>query len=75
MTEKAPVHQIAEKHFKAMLAEAETAGLSRDALGRTLLWMIIDVYRETRSQDDIKSEFEFVCENLDPEGDLIFMRP
>ena len=70
MSEKPLTRRIAEKHLEAMLAEAKTNEVPRDGIARTLLWMIIDIYRETRTLADIKSEFEYVTENLDPEAEL-----
>lgn len=68
-------NEIVEKHVTAMMAEAEEKNVPSDLIGRALLNEVLEIYRRTRSNDDISSELQFVAENLDPDTDFTFMRP
>ena len=69
------VHDIAERHFQAALAEAEAEGQGRDALARSFLDLVVAEYLKTRTVKDVRSELTFVAENCDPDTDFVFMRP
>ena len=66
---------LVKKHMDALLAEADAAGLSHDVVGRALINQVIELYRQTRSIDDIASELTFLADNLDPDEEYAFMRP
>ena len=66
---------LVQKHMQALLAEADAAGISHDVVGRALINQVIDLYRETRTPDDIASELTFLADNLDPDEEYAFMRP
>lgn len=66
---------LVKKHMDALLAEADAAGLSHDVVGRMLINQVIELYRQTRSIDDIASELTFLADNLDPDEEYAFMRP
>ena len=67
--------ELVEKHMAALLTEADAQGLSMDLVGRNVINRIIDVYRQTRTIDDIASELNFLADNLDPDEEYAFMRP
>lgn len=71
----ASAHEIARTHLAAALTQARAAQIPDDVTGRAFLEKILDLYRETRSPEDIASELQFHAENLDPDGDQVFMRP
>lgn len=58
-----------------MVAEAAEKDIPADLVGRSLLNEVIEIYRQSRSYDDIASELHFVADNLDPDTDFEFMRP
>jgi hypothetical protein len=64
---------IAEKHFKAAIAEAGES--VADATCRALMGLIVAQYLQTRSVEDVQSELRFVADNCDPDADFAFMRP
>jgi len=66
---------LVKGHIDAMMAEAAEKNIPADIVGRTLLNEVIEIYRRTRSNDDISSELRFVADNLDPDTDFEFMRP
>ncbi|AWL99380.2 hypothetical protein [Bradyrhizobium amphicarpaeae] len=66
---------VAQRHFSAAVAEAETSGLGHEAVCRALLSLVISKYLETRSIADIQAELRFIAENCDPDTDFMFMRP
>lgn len=68
-------NEIAAKHVAAMMIEAEEKDVPSDVIGRALLNEVIEIYKRSRSNDDISSELQFVAENLDPDTDFAFMRP
>ena len=67
--------EIANLHFSAAMAEAETAGTDHDSVCRSLLGLVVAKYLEKRSVSDVQSELHFVADNCDPETDFSFMRP
>lgn len=71
----ADIHDIAQRHLAAALAEANAAGLTDDLLGRAMLAQVIGLYRRSRSATDIAYELEFAARNLDDDEDYAFMRP
>lgn len=71
----ASAHEIARTHMAAALVEAEAQNIPGDVMGRAFLEKVLDLYRQSRSPEDIASELQFHIDNLDPEGDQIFMRP
>ncbi len=71
----ASAHEIARKHLQAALAEGAALHIPADVIGRAFLDSVLDLYRLTRSFQDIASELRFHIDNLDPDGDQIFTRP
>lgn len=67
--------EIAQRHFKAAIAEGKTEGLDADAICRSLLGLVVATYLETRPVADVQSELRFVADNCDPDTDFAFMRP
>jgi hypothetical protein len=67
--------EIAERHFSAAIAEAETAGLGTDGVCRALLGLVVSQYLAARGVQDVQSELRFVADNCDPDTDFMFMRP
>jgi len=57
------------------LAEAAVNNIPHDVLARAFLEGVLDVYRQTRGLADIASELQFHADNLDPDGDQVFIRP
>jgi hypothetical protein len=66
---------IAERHFRAAIADAKAEGVDDDALCRSLLGLLVGKYLETRSVSDVQSELRFVADHCDPDTDFAFMRP
>jgi hypothetical protein len=67
--------EIAQRHFSAAIADAESAGQSADSICRALLSLLVTKYLESRSVADVQSELRFVADNCDPDTDFMFMRP
>ena len=67
--------EIAERHFSAAMAAAESSGTGYDAVCRALLSLVVAKYLESRSVADVQSELRFVADNCDPDTDFMFMRP
>ena len=67
--------EIAQRHFKAALADAKAEGLEADGICRSLLGLVVAAYLETRSVPDVQSELRFLADNCDPDTDFAFMRP
>jgi len=67
--------QVIRRHLEALLAEAQTARIPTEVVGRMLLDEIIELWRATRSPDDIAAELQYMIENLDPDQDYPFIRP
>jgi len=68
-------HALVAKHFDALVAEADAAGVPRDVVARTMLARVVDCWREERSWQDVASELRFTADSLDPDTDFEFMRP
>ncbi len=66
---------IAERHFKAALAEANAKGVDADVLCRSVLGLVVNEYIQTRTVADVQSELRFIADNCDPDTDFAFMRP
>jgi hypothetical protein len=67
--------EIAGRHFKAAMDEANMAGEDSDGVCRAMLGLIVAKYLETRSVADVQSELHFLADNCDPDTDFAFMRP
>ena len=67
--------ELVEKHMAALLAEADAQGLPTDLIGREVINQVIEVYRKTRTIDDVASELNFLADNLEPDEEYAFMRP
>lgn len=66
---------LVKKHLDAAVAEAGEQGHPPDIVARTMLSFVIEVYRQQRDIDDIRSELQYAMDNLDPDQDYEFMRP
>ena len=66
---------LARKHLEALMAEAQTAKVPRDVVGRALLAQLIECWLEDRNWQDVASELRFTADSLDPDTDFEFMRP
>jgi hypothetical protein len=67
--------QLVKKHIDAAVAEAGDDGHPPDAVARTMLSFVIEIYRSNREADDIRAELQYAMDNLDPDQDYEFMRP
>jgi hypothetical protein len=66
---------VVKKHVDAAVAEAAAEGHPADIVARTMLSFVIEIYRENRDLEDIRSELQYAMDNLDPDQDFEFMRP
>ena len=66
---------LIKPHVDAILAEAHSAKIPTDVVGRELLDAAIKIWMQERSIDDIASELTFCADNIDPDTDYPFMRP
>ncbi|GAK45125.1 conserved protein [Tepidicaulis marinus] len=66
---------IVTPHLEAAIAEAEAAKYDADVVGRLFLEKAIQLFRTVRSNEDIAAELISSAENIDPDGDYMFMRP
>lgn len=71
----ASANEIARQKMTAALSEAQAHRIPVDVLGRAFLEEVLNLYRENRPPADIASELQFHIDNLDPDGDQVFMRP
>jgi hypothetical protein len=71
----ATARDILMPHLEAALKEAAALKIPGDPIGRVLLEKAIALWRETRSEDDIRAELLDAAEHLDPDEDFTFMRP
>ena len=71
----ASLSTIVGKHVDACVAEAAENGIDKSDVARTLLSFVIQLWRESRSTEDIAGELRFVLDNLDPDEEYSFMRP
>ncbi len=67
--------EISNQYMQAALDEGAAAKIPADVIARALLERVLEVYRAGRSLEDIASELAFHMDNLDPDGDHMFMRP
>jgi hypothetical protein len=67
--------KLVKKHLDAAVAEAGEQGHPPDIVARTALSFVIEIYRQNRDIDDIKSELQYAIDNLDPDQEYEFMRP
>lgn len=69
-------HEIARRHLEAALSEGAEHSLAPDTVARAFLTAAVEVFRRDRPVDDIRSELEFLAENLEEDdGYFPFMRP
>lgn len=66
---------LANKHIGALIAEAEAERVPTDAVARIMFEKVLEIYRQTRTLEDIASELTSAAEHLDPDEDFEFMRP
>jgi hypothetical protein len=66
---------IVTAHVEAILKEAAGLQIPTDVLGRVMFEHVLRMWRETRTEDDIKSELLAAIDHLDPDEDFMFMRP
>jgi hypothetical protein len=66
---------LARKHLEALMAEAQTAKVPKDVVGRALLAQLIESWLENRDWENVASELRFTADSLDPDTDFEFMRP
>tara|TARA_R110002110_G_scaffold233009_1_gene448734 strand:- start:107 stop:364 length:258 start_codon:yes stop_codon:yes gene_type:complete len=71
----ASISSIVRKHIDAAAAEAAETGYSREEVARSMLSFVLNIYRETRSVDEIAAELRHEIDNLDPDAEHAFMRP
>ena len=71
----AQLSDIVRKHVDALSAEAAQNKFPSADLARTLLSFTIQIWRESRSPEEIAEELKFVLDNLDPDQEYTFMRP
>lgn len=66
--------ELVNRHVEAALAEAASAGVPAETVASNLITEAVRVLKTRRSLDDIRSELQFVIENLE-DRDYEFMRP
>jgi hypothetical protein len=66
---------LARKHLEALMAEAQTAKLPKDVVGRALLAQLVESWLDDRDWENVASELRFTADSLDPDTDFEFMRP
>lgn len=66
---------IVTAHVEAALQEAAELQIPSDALGRVMFEQVLRIWRETRTDEDIRSELLNAIDHLDPDEDFMFMRP
>jgi hypothetical protein len=66
--------ELVNRHVEAALAEAASAGVPTETVASNLITEAVRVLKTRRSLDDIRSELQFVIENLE-DRDYEFMRP
>ena len=67
---------MARAHVDRALADADRGGITRDALGRALLGLALDIFREEgRAPSDVASELRFEAGELESGGFHPFARP
>ena len=66
---------VIRRHLGALLTETHEAGIPPELVGRMLLDEVIELWRQSRSIDDIAAELRFMIDNLDPDTEYPFMRP
>ncbi|HEY4345471.1 MAG TPA: hypothetical protein VGN05_14060 [Parvibaculum sp.] len=71
----ATARDIVTAHIDAALKEAAEFQIPSDVLGRVMFEQVLRIWRETRTEEDIKSELLTAIEHLDPDEDFMFMRP
>lgn len=66
---------LARRHLEALMAEAQSAKVPKDVVGRALLAQLIEFWLEDRDWQNVASELRFTADSLDPDTDFEFMRP
>lgn len=66
---------IIRRHLGALLEEAHAARIPTEVVGRMLLDEVLELWRQSRTVDDIAVELRYMIENLDPDIDYPFIRP
>ena len=66
---------LARRHLRSLVDEAARADVPVDVIGRAALAQLIEIWKETRSEEDIASELRFTAESLGSDTDFTFMRP
>jgi hypothetical protein len=66
---------IVTAHVDAILKEAAGLQIPTDVLGRVMFEHVLRMWRETRTEEDVKSELLAAIDHLDPDEDFMFMRP
>lgn len=66
---------IVTAHVDAVLKEAKELQIPTDVLGRIMFEQVLRIWRETRTEEDIRSELLTAIDHLDPDEDFMFMRP
>jgi len=66
---------IVKRHLDAALEEAAGRGIPPETIARSLFSFVLQIYKETRSPQDIAEELRAAAENLDDDEEYPFMRP
>jgi hypothetical protein len=66
---------LVRRHFDALFAEAKTADVPDDVVGRAALGRLVELWLSARDWQDVASELRFTADSLDPDQDFEFMRP
>lgn len=66
---------LARKHLDALVADAESAKIPKDVVGRAMLAQLIECWLEDRDWQDVANELRFSADSLDPDTSFEFMRP
>jgi len=66
---------LARQHIQSMVDEARRSDVPDDVIGRAALAQIIEIWKQSRSEEDIASELRFTAESLAEDTDFAFMRP
>lgn len=69
------VWDIVRPKVEAALKEGAGANIPSDVVGRALLVCAVEIFKLTRSDEDIASELQFTADTLDQNEPQAFMRP
>jgi hypothetical protein len=70
-----PARDLVDRHFGALLDQAERERIPSDVVGRLVLEKVIALWLENRSTEDVANELRFAIDNLAGDQDFPFMRP